>query len=70
MHLTNIVYSSLICNFASERSESVSYNGLKCRSFRIADKSRENSNIIEVESDVKIYYNQLIITRKFKLERI
>ena len=23
-----------------------------------------------VESDVKIYYNQLIITRKFKLERI
>lgn len=30
---------------------------LKCRYFRIADKSRENSNI-KVESDVKIYYNQ------------
>lgn len=45
-------------------------NALRCRSFRITDKSRENSNIIEVESDVKIYYNQLIITRKFKLERI
>lgn len=31
---------------------------LKCRYFRIADKSRENSNIKKVESDVKIYYNQ------------
>lgn len=30
---------------------------LKCRCFRIADKSRENSNI-KVESDVKIYNNQ------------
>ena len=31
---------------------------LKCRYFRITDESRENSNIIKVESDVKIYYNQ------------
>ena len=46
MHLTNIVYSSLICNFASERIEFASINALKCRSFRITDKSRENSNII------------------------
>lgn len=38
-------------------------NALRCRSFRITDKSRENSNIKKVESDVKIYYNQLIITR-------
>ena len=44
-------------------------DALKCRYFRITDESRENSNI-KVESDVKIYYNQLIITRKFKLVRI
>ena len=45
-------------------------NALKGRSFRITDKSRENSNIIEGRKRRKIYYNQLIITRKFKLERI
>lgn len=44
---------------------------LRCRSFRITDKSRENSNIkAEGSKRRRIYYNQLIITRKFKLERI
>ena len=45
-------------------------DALKCRYFRITDESRENSNIIEGRKRRKIYYNQLIITRKFKLERI
>ena len=45
-------------------------NALRCRSFRITDKSRENSNIIGGSKRRRIYYNQLIITRKFKLERI
>ena len=44
-------------------------NALRCRSFRITDKSRENSNI-KGSKRRRIYYNQLIITRKFKLERI
>lgn len=45
-------------------------DALKCRYFRIADKSRENSNIIEGRKRRRIYYKQLIITRKFKLVRI
>ena len=43
-------------------------NALKGRSFRITDKSRENSN--KGSKRRRIYYNQLTITRKFKLERI